>query len=374
LNEYFLTPANKGIPDETPLANGNYLIFSPVPFTLQAVLTLRKRKNEALPVVEVTPLIIQLWFRDLLSALCHCHANHVVLRTLHPNQIYIDNSGTAKIGSLYRCHVLHPEERSRCVDGTKNNKAKKGDKEAIDAGDIRSNSYLAPELLFGSSRYTQQSDIWALGCMMAHVILDKVLFHGKDRGSVLHAMFKIIGTPSTDHSKTFANYPHFKSTVESSKMKKYKKNVAKAFRSMMTERSLDTKDYEGLFRLLELMLDLDPDKRISASAALEHESMQNLSSSRTVRNRFVHDWTSFKNQYDLCLKHITSSGANDLDGFYSDDEDNRIDGYKTNSISKEKKVPMALEPLEYFDIDEIMNKSLTPSVPKRVRYSSDGAH
>jgi serine/threonine protein kinase len=85
------------------------------------------------------------------------------------------------------CHVLHPEEREQ--DSIKSHKTKKGSKEAVDSDDIRSNNYLAPELLFGSPKYTAQSDVWALASLIAPVLLDKIIFFGKDRTALSHAIF-----------------------------------------------------------------------------------------------------------------------------------------------------------------------------------------
>jgi serine/threonine protein kinase len=339
--------------ERAAIIKGNYLLCCPTPFSLQAVLSLRKRKNEDHHALDVSPIIIQLWFRDLLSALSHCHSNHILLRTIHPNQILIDNSGVAKIGNLYRCHVLHPEERGQ--DASKDSKTKKGAKEAVDSDDIRSNSYLAPELVFGSPRYTKKSDVWALGCLIAHVILDKILFFGKDRNSVANAMFKVVGYPSSDVAKKFGDYPFFKSilsTVDPSKMKKYKKNVSKAIRTIMNDRSHDSEEYDEILGLLELMLDLDPDKRISASEALEHAAMRNLSIyslTPQFRQRYVHDWTRFKKQYEESLDKIVASGMEVSEDFLSDDED---DGYNQKKGRKSED-----EVLDYFDIEDIVTQS-----------------
>jgi serine/threonine protein kinase len=37
-----------------------------------------------------TTLVVSSWCHDLLSALGHCHSNHIILRTLQPDQIVVD--------------------------------------------------------------------------------------------------------------------------------------------------------------------------------------------------------------------------------------------------------------------------------------------
>ena len=327
---------------------------------LSSAMTYRRRllvNTHAIYALYVSPILIQLWFRDLLSALSYCHSNHIILRTMNLNQILIDESGIAKIGNLYRCHVLHPEERR--YDHIQAHKTRKGSKEAVDAEDIRSNNYLAPELLFGSPKYTQKSDIWALGCLIAHVILDKILFFGKDRNSVAHAIIKVAGFPSSDVAKKFSDYPFFNSIisiVESSKIKKYKKNVIKAIRAIMNDRSQDAEDFNDILELLDLMLDLDPDKRISASEALEHDSMRNLSmysSTPQFRQRFVHDWTLLKSQYGESMNKYTSSEMDIPDEFLSDDENDLLSKEDKKRKSKKQKDDV----LDDFDIDDIITHS-----------------
>ena len=38
--------------------------------------------------------------------------------------------------------------------------------------------YRAPEILYGSSIYTESIDIWSFGCLMAELLMDKPIFPG----------------------------------------------------------------------------------------------------------------------------------------------------------------------------------------------------
>ena len=56
--------------------------------------------------------------------------------------------------------------------------------------------FLAPEILMGCRWHSQAADIWAVGCVLAHLHLGKPLLAGKDvRHHLLH-IFKVCGSPA----------------------------------------------------------------------------------------------------------------------------------------------------------------------------------
>lgn len=56
--------------------------------------------------------------------------------------------------------------------------------------------YRAPELLLGAESYTTSIDIWAIGCVMAELLLNKPLFPGDNTLSQLDHIFSLLGTPT----------------------------------------------------------------------------------------------------------------------------------------------------------------------------------
>merc|ERR1719444_351966 len=110
---------------------------------------------------------------------------------------------------------------------------------------------------------------------MAHLLLNKPIFSGRERVSKMRAIFKIVGMPSKTNYNDATLYPHFDVCKPPTKPgkpdKKYKKDVEKALRYILNQSDINADEYSGALRLLERMLDLDPKKRISAVDALEHE-------------------------------------------------------------------------------------------------------
>ena len=254
--------------------------------------------------------IVTAWFHDLLSAVAHCHDNHVILRTLHADQIHIDSSGVAKISGLARTMVLHPKDRRKFLDPHQLVTKKKGKKSSnITTDDIASNQYMAPELILGSPRYTQESDIWALACLIIHLILGKSLFQGNKRESKMLSIYKIVGTPSKSNYQGAFYYPYHKACQPE---KKYNSgNLKKACQYTFKDGSSSADSFSAILELLEKMLVLDPSKRISAANALNHRCMTGFLSSTNsddFRNTFIEDWLSLKDRLSSKSRNPENNG------------------------------------------------------------------
>ena len=274
------------------MATGPHLVFHPTPFVLQRVIS-RSKKHRDEPESLISSPILSAWFHDMLSAVVHCHTNHVILRAIQADQVFLDDSGVAKLSGLYRATILPPNERSTSINPLRNArsiKKEKGRDRQDDGSEIASNPYVAPENLLGSMKHTKETDIWSVGCLMANILLGKPLFVGKERMALLMAMFKIVGTPGKDNYSDASRFPFYKDSP-----KKYKRGVQKAFQHMMQED--DYKEHEKAIDLIAAMVHLDPRKRISAVDALKHEYMiQYVEDCATegFRNQFVQDWMSLK--------------------------------------------------------------------------------
>jgi len=287
--------------DTTP-----HLVFEPFPLVLQNLMSKPSKKEKALDGPLPSILLIA-WFYDLLSSIAHCHSQHLILRTIHPDQIFIDQCGVAKLSGISRAIALSPDERGKFIDPFKTFKEKgKKYSGSISNDDVLTNPYIAPEILLGATRYTQQSDIWTLGCLMSHLLLSKTLFSGRDRRTKLQSIFKIVGTPSSQNYKKAEAYPYYEKCKLSAtnnidkKPKKYRKDVSKALKYILNANATEHDKYNNILGLLELMLDLDPEKRISAKDALDSNFLSEYKTKikcDEFHQEFAKEWLSFKEKF-----------------------------------------------------------------------------
>ncbi|PAN48698.1 hypothetical protein PAHAL_9G399700 [Panicum hallii] len=120
--------------------------------------------------------------------------------------------------------------------------------------------YMAPEMLLEKPDYDTQVDIWSLGCVMAELIdSGRPLFQGSHDQGQLNAIFQLLGAPDD------STWPWFSSTVV----------MPPQLADMQRENHLrelfpETKLSEEGFEVLSGLLTCNPDKRLTAAAALEH--------------------------------------------------------------------------------------------------------
>uniref|UniRef100_U3K537 mitogen-activated protein kinase n=1 Tax=Ficedula albicollis TaxID=59894 RepID=U3K537_FICAL len=118
--------------------------------------------------------------------------------------------------------------------------------------------YRAPEVILNWMHYTQTVDIWSVGCIMAEMITGRPLFKGNDHLDQLTEIMKVTGTPTQD----------FVQKLHSQDAKNYIKSLPK----------VQKKDFASILKyanplavnLLEKMLVLDAEKRVTAAEALMH--------------------------------------------------------------------------------------------------------
>ncbi|KAG8557152.1 hypothetical protein GDO81_018350 [Engystomops pustulosus] len=118
--------------------------------------------------------------------------------------------------------------------------------------------YRAPEVILNWMHYSQTVDIWSVGCILAEMITGRVLFPGGDYFDELNRIIEVIGSPKP----SLINKMESKHAQDYLKMlpEKQKKNFKELFPTM-SALEID---------LLEKMLDLDPERRLSAAECLAH--------------------------------------------------------------------------------------------------------
>lgn len=125
--------------------------------------------------------------------------------------------------------------------------------------------YRAPELLLGAKQYSTAIDMWSLGCIMAELLSKEPLFNGKTEFDQLDKIFRTLGTPNETIWPGFSKLPGVKVNF----VKHQYNLLRKKFPPTSFTGSPVLSD--SGFDLLNKLLTYDPEKRITADAALNHE-------------------------------------------------------------------------------------------------------
>uniref|UniRef100_A0A1D1YIG7 Cyclin-dependent kinase G-2 n=1 Tax=Anthurium amnicola TaxID=1678845 RepID=A0A1D1YIG7_9ARAE len=125
--------------------------------------------------------------------------------------------------------------------------------------------YRAPELLLGAKEYSTAIDMWSLGCIMAELLAKEPLFSGKTEFDQLDKIFRILGTPNEKIWPGFAKLPGVKVNFVRQPYNRLREKFPPTSFSGRPTLS------EAGFDLLNKLLTYDPDKRITAEDALNHE-------------------------------------------------------------------------------------------------------
>ena len=120
--------------------------------------------------------------------------------------------------------------------------------------------YRAPELVMRSQNYTQSIDIFALGCVMAEMYLNRPLFPGTSESDQLTRILSVLGTP------TMQDWPEGHHIAQTKGIQfpqitatPLKQHIYQGNRADMSDDAVD---------LISKMLKFDKDKRITAIQCL----------------------------------------------------------------------------------------------------------
>ena len=173
---------------------------------------------------------------QILTGLAEIHNNGILHRDLAPSNILINKNGIIKIADFGLSRFIASPDRPM-------------------TGGVITKYYRSPEICFGAIFYSFSVDIWSAGCILAEMLLCDVLFRGDDDIQILGKIFTLLGIPNENNWPDAKQLPSF-AVYEGGPPYTIQKKFAN-----FSEESRD---------LLEKMLVLDPNKRITANEALKH--------------------------------------------------------------------------------------------------------
>lgn len=183
------------------------------------------------------PRTVKSFMYQLLRGILFCHDNRVLHRDLKPQNLLISSKGQLKLGDFGLARAF-------------------GIPVNTFSNEVVTLWYRAPDVLLGSRNYSTSIDMWSTGCILAEMFTGKPLFSGSSNDDQLLKIFRIMGTPNERTWPGVSNYPNYKSN--------FTLFVPQDFRVLIP--NIDPL----ALQLLQGLLQMRPDTRLSARQALHH--------------------------------------------------------------------------------------------------------
>ena len=183
----------------------------------------------------MTPANIKSYILQTLLGLEYLHSNWILHRDLKPNNLLMNRDGILKIADFGLAKFYGSPNR-------------------VYTHIVVTRWYRAPELLFGARNYGTGVDVWAVGCILAELLLRIPFVAGDTDLDQLAKIFQAMGTPTEESWPGHTKLPDFV---------QFKTYPLTLLSDIFTAASPD------LIELMSHLLNVDPMQRSKCSDALK---------------------------------------------------------------------------------------------------------
>ncbi|KAG7197981.1 hypothetical protein KM043_016210 [Ampulex compressa] len=140
--------------------------------------------------IVLTAANIKSYMIQTLQGLDYLHFNWILHRDLKPNNLLVNAEGILKIGDFGLAKFFGSPNR-------------------INTHQVVTRWYRAPELLYGARLYGTGIDMWAIGCILAELLLRVPFLPGESDLDQLTRIFQTLGTPTEETWPGMTELPDF---------------------------------------------------------------------------------------------------------------------------------------------------------------------
>uniref|UniRef100_A0A672HVP8 Cyclin-dependent kinase 7 n=1 Tax=Salarias fasciatus TaxID=181472 RepID=A0A672HVP8_SALFA len=138
----------------------------------------------------LTPANIKAYILMTLQGLEYMHQHWVLHRDLKPNNLLLDGNGVLKLADFGLAKAFGSPNR-------------------VYTHQVVTRWYRSPELLFGARMYGVGVDMWAVGCILAELLLRIPFLAGDSDLDQLTKIFEALGTPTEETWPGMTSLPDY---------------------------------------------------------------------------------------------------------------------------------------------------------------------
>jgi len=183
---------------------------------------------------------------QLLKSLKFMHSGELLHRDIKPSNLLLNSDCKAKLCDFGLCRSIAEVSSTNGGGG--------GGASPVLTDYVATRWYRAPEILLGSTAYGKGVDMWAVGCILAEMLLGKPLFPGSSTMNQLEKVVEVTGMP-TPEAVAHMRSPFAKTMLDS---------ITPSNQRRVDLRTLITGVSPDAYKLLEACLNFDPHLRCSA--------------------------------------------------------------------------------------------------------------
>jgi cell cycle related kinase len=221
-----------------PDLTGISLVFDYMPLTLYARL-----KDDANP---LTRPEIKQFMRQLLNGLKHLHEYAIMHRDIKPANLLISSAGELKIADFGLARLFNAADPHKCY-----------------TPQVTTRWYRAPEILWGTQRYGAPIDLWAAGCVFGEMLRGVPIFAGNTDIEQLALVVRTLGSPSPK------DWPELNSLPDYSKIH-FPAAKGEEWANIFPANTTPLE-----FCLVDGLVRYNPDNRLTALQAMQHDYFEN---------------------------------------------------------------------------------------------------
>ena len=236
----------------------------------------RHRKGVPLPLATTRSI-----FQQLLAAVAAVHHAGFLHRDISPGNVLFDEHGSIRLSDFGQARknslfVVSSPSPSPTESLRTETTTEHPPPSPLMSSVVGTRWYRAPELLFGARTYSNTIDIWSLGCLLGEALTGSPLFPGNSDIDQLCRIREALGTLTEEEWSGVKELPDWGKLIFPPQGAKPWGDVIAIVGATPGEEGGGaplTKDHAlpRALSLLSAMLRYDPDMRISAQEALQHD-------------------------------------------------------------------------------------------------------